>query len=52
MRTADQVAAGGGAPAAAAASPWAALRQTPLDAGLWCALAHDYPRHELPWQAA
>ncbi|MEF8756327.1 MAG: hypothetical protein V5B60_20715 [Accumulibacter sp.] len=52
MRPADLVAAGEGAPAAAADSPWAALRQTPLDAGLWLALARDYQRHELPWQAA
>ena len=51
-RTADPDAAGDGAAAAAADSPWAALRQTPLDASLWLALARDYQRHELPWQAA
>ncbi|MEF8756297.1 MAG: tetratricopeptide repeat protein [Accumulibacter sp.] len=27
-------------------------RHRPLDAGLWLALARDYQRHELPWQAA
>ena len=36
---------------AAAASPWQALRDHPLQPSLWLALVHDYQRHALPWQA-